>query len=365
MLDTPSPEEGDTSCESQKDRSGEDAGEYWTSADNDDESSRDSGKSRVKSSRKKKDSYHKRLENAFIKSNKRIKRKPDTNKLLSTLDPLHQATLSNLTNIAKNSYNDLILEDDHDCEFEDVMYKLALYSPPISDHGNMSPPQAMSPTRHYLDDVDVITDEFPRQTRHVWTVNGSIGSPTVVEHPTDMNDTGHSESPVYAKSPGSTCSGGSDRKAAYSIKEAVVKIKPAGGETTSAKLFPVSKCLSKTVATPIAEVNETVSDNSGSPNKTSSSKTNATPTAEINETPSDSTRSPDRKRLLLKSDATPTAETNETLSDNSGSLNKKKSSSKSNETPTVEINRTPSDNSNSPNKKKSLSKSNTVSTTEN
>ena len=208
VLDTPSPEEGDTSCESQKDRSVEDTGEYWTSADNDDESSRDSGKSKVKSSRKKKDSYHKKLENAFIKSNRRVKRKPDTNKLLSTLDPLHQATLSNLTNIAKNSYSDLILEDDHDCEFEDVMYKLALYSPPISDHGNMSPPQAMSPTRHYLDDVDVIIDEFPRQTRHVWAVNGSVGSPTVLEHPTDMNDTGQSESPVYAKSPGSACSGG-------------------------------------------------------------------------------------------------------------------------------------------------------------
>ena len=189
ILDTPSPEDSNTVWQSTKDKSSSDVGQNWASSDNDDESSRDSGKSKGKSSRKRNDSNHKRSDSVSGKSTKKNKRKSDTDKLLSTLDPLHQATLSNLTSIAKNSYSDLILEDDHDCEFEDVMYKLALYSPPVSDHGNMSPPQAMSPTRHHLADVDVIADEFPRQTRHVWAMNGSIESPTGAVQSTDQSDT--------------------------------------------------------------------------------------------------------------------------------------------------------------------------------
>ena len=230
VLDTPSPEE-------------EEPVEY--SSYNDDESSRDSGKS-GKSSKKKKESYHKRLENAFCKSSKRVKRKASSNKLLSTLDPLHQATLSNLTNIAKDSYSDLILEDDHDCEFEDVMYKLALYSPPVSDHGNLSPPQAMSPTRDERADIDIITDEFPRTTRHIWTMY-SPTSPTTAATGVDSNQTTPSslrDSPVNAKSPASTSSGSSKqevgspgKKAAYTVKEAVVKIKSVPEIKSATKLF--------------------------------------------------------------------------------------------------------------------------------
>ena len=90
-------------------------------------------------------SYHKRLSNAFCKTNRKPRKKPtDTKKFINHLSLLHQATLANLTD-TNSSYGDKV-EKDHVKAYDDVMYKFALFSPPHSEKGDLSPPVALSPT---------------------------------------------------------------------------------------------------------------------------------------------------------------------------------------------------------------------------
>ncbi len=196
----------------------------------DDDSSGD-----IKPAKKRQESYHKRLDNAFCKTGKRGKRKSsDTSRLLTTLDPLHQATISNLR---KNSYSELAPDDEHVSVYSDVMFKLSLYSPPASDAGDMTPPQAMSPTRTDCPDISVVQEEWPRVTRHVWVENEIPGSTDAAGNEVSGSSSAGSPADVQP-SPSSSSHSGSprsaERRAAYAVREAVVKILP----TTDAKRIP-------------------------------------------------------------------------------------------------------------------------------
>ncbi|XP_071115137.1 uncharacterized protein [Haliotis cracherodii] len=83
-----------------------------------------------------------RLGVAFLSTRHRRKKSNGGScKLMNSLSVLHQATLANLTDTI--SYADGT--DDYKTKYEDVMYKLALVSPPQSDKGETSPPIPLSP----------------------------------------------------------------------------------------------------------------------------------------------------------------------------------------------------------------------------
>ncbi|XP_064595699.1 uncharacterized protein LOC135462216 [Liolophura sinensis] len=100
------------------------------------------GKNRQRS-RKRALTRNQRLGVAFLTKKSKRKRAstPNTGIVMNSLSLLHQATLANLTDSV--TYTDKC--DDHKAHYDDVMHKLALVSPPVSDKGDNSPPQPLSP----------------------------------------------------------------------------------------------------------------------------------------------------------------------------------------------------------------------------
>lgn len=100
------------------------------------------GKNRQRS-RRKALTRNQRLGVAFLTKKSKRKRAstPNTGIIMNSLSLLHQATLASLTDTV--TYTDNC--DDHKTNYDDVMHKLALVSPPVSDKGDDSPPVPLSP----------------------------------------------------------------------------------------------------------------------------------------------------------------------------------------------------------------------------
>ena len=96
--------------------------------------------------RKQPRSMYERLSTCFVtkRHKKRKSNGTQSAKFMDTLSLLHNITLAKLTDSpSSSSYNDST--DDHKTPYNDVMFNLALFSPPSSDTGGVSPPQPMSP----------------------------------------------------------------------------------------------------------------------------------------------------------------------------------------------------------------------------
>ena len=189
VSDVPHENQSDPLWEAQIERLGGDDGDADVDAEDedgssDDDSSQDS--TNAEDSRSRKGHYHaagvkggpkkrvmslhKRMSNAFCGTKtRRTKRKSDKTKseqtkIWNTLSLLHDATVAQLSS-PNTTYADEA-EKDHKTEFVDVMYKLALFSPPQSEHGGDSPPQPLSPGCPTEEQETAIQkqDEGPRKT---------------------------------------------------------------------------------------------------------------------------------------------------------------------------------------------------------
>ena len=189
VSDVPHENQSDPLWEAQIERLGGDDGDADVDAEDedgssDDDSSQDS--TNAEDSRSRKGHYHaagvkggpkkrvmslhKRMSNAFCGTKtRRTKRKSDKTKseqtkIWNTLSLLHDATVAQLSS-PNTTYADEA-EKDHKTEFVDVMYKLALFSPPQSEHGGDSPPQPLSPGCPTEEQESAIQkqDEGPRKT---------------------------------------------------------------------------------------------------------------------------------------------------------------------------------------------------------
>ncbi|XP_050394966.2 DNA polymerase zeta catalytic subunit [Patella vulgata] len=108
-----------------------------------------------RSIRRKKLTPNQRLGVAFLTTKARRKKGVSGGKLMSSLSILHQATLANLTETTP-AYTDKT--DDNKVNYDDVMFKLALFSPPDSDKEDSSPPMPSSPSE------DIVIDLFPKKS---------------------------------------------------------------------------------------------------------------------------------------------------------------------------------------------------------
>ncbi|KAK6169216.1 hypothetical protein SNE40_020308 [Patella caerulea] len=113
-----------------------------------------------RSIRRKKLTPNQRLGVAFLTTKARRKKGVSGGKLMSSLSILHQATLANLTETTP-AYTDKT--DDNKVNYDDVMFKLALFSPPDSDKEDSSPPMPSSPSE------DKVIDLFPIKSQPILT----------------------------------------------------------------------------------------------------------------------------------------------------------------------------------------------------
>lgn len=137
--------------------------------------------------KKKRNTIHDRMSRAFVgKRRKRQSRKPT--KLINSLSALHDATMEKLTEdlqqsplrdsrtgpiklkinlkcLRRSSNFELYCDDvdsDYDAPYCDTMYKLAWYSPPESETGDISPPQPLSPEQiSDIENVDQNVKKIP------------------------------------------------------------------------------------------------------------------------------------------------------------------------------------------------------------
>ena len=101
-------------------------------------------------------------EKQLMKGYKTRKRRadPTKGKWIASLSLLHEATLNKLEDKV-TAYNEHT--DDYKLPYMDVMYKLALFSPPASEKGENSPPQPLSPSELPGNNDGVVPDtpKFP------------------------------------------------------------------------------------------------------------------------------------------------------------------------------------------------------------
>ena len=149
--------------------------------------------------RKKRNTIHDRMSRAFVgrKRKKHSSRKPT--KLMNSLSVLHNATMEKLTEDNKlgpiklkinlkslRRYPDYELysddvDSDYDAPYCDTMYKLAWYSPPESETGDLSPPQPLSPEQ--MTDQHFSNLENPQKTvYHTHLSNKYATTPTKNEN---------------------------------------------------------------------------------------------------------------------------------------------------------------------------------------
>lgn len=259
VSDVPHENQSDPLWEAQMERLGGD-NERDSGRSSDDESSQDEGSDEYRSQRAgpfggaaaskvtKKPrvaSYHKRLSNAFCGKTRRPKRKADQNKIWNTLSLLHNATVAQLTS-PHATYDDGV-DNDHSSEYMDVMYKLALYSPPQSEHGGQSPPQPMSPAAS-VEDYEALVqqqDEGPRKPHaHIKQAKAANASPSLKDD--NQSDKSHSKNAkAAADSPSgsdsdahfgrqallseynSTGMNPNNTGSPYTVKEAIVRFNPS------------------------------------------------------------------------------------------------------------------------------------------
>lgn len=104
------------------------------------------------SAKKKQLTRNQRLGVAFLtKSRKKHKSAANVSVNINSLSLLHEATLENLSDASGEPLG---------LQCEDVLYKMALVSPPVSDESDKSPPQALSPDESYKIKSDSSTSSF-------------------------------------------------------------------------------------------------------------------------------------------------------------------------------------------------------------
>lgn len=170
-------------------------------------------KSRGKNKRKRNLTPNQRLGVAFLTTRHRRKKALPLNhgKLMNSLSLLHQATLAKLTDTS--TYTDT--SDDFKKTYNDVMSKLAMFSPPVSEKGDTSPPQPLSPEENgVLSTIEGNPDEEgdgnfaldSNDARSMLMCQTSVDS--IYETPLSSVET--QRSCESAKSPGLTSLGGSE-----------------------------------------------------------------------------------------------------------------------------------------------------------
>lgn len=108
----------------------------------------------VKKKKKKSSKIHTAFNGASYRARKRRTRS-HSGKLMSSLSVLHQATLANLVD---NSLSYGELSDDYRTRYDDALYTMSLYSPPVLEELEKSPPRAFSPTD--LAEMDVSQEKM-------------------------------------------------------------------------------------------------------------------------------------------------------------------------------------------------------------
>ncbi|XP_052832126.1 uncharacterized protein LOC106878651 [Octopus bimaculoides] len=181
-------------------------------------------KSRGKNKRKRNLTPNQRLGVAFLTTRHRRKRAVAMNhgKLMNSLSLLHQATLAKLSTLS--TYTDS--SDDFKKTYNDVMSKLALFSPPVSEKGDTSPPQPLSPEENApLPVVDGNPDDVSLDSTDGVLSQPNFLSQTSLDsiYETPLSSVETQRSCESAKSPSLTSLGGSETEPTSDIIVPVVK----------------------------------------------------------------------------------------------------------------------------------------------